>query len=93
MAKHNGFVSRLLVGKDSKVTKQVKRCVDSAIRLQSKDREQSLTKFANIRRNLADGKYKYPLRLVPIMTGEKAEEKTTSSSSLVYFLYVYPVCS
>jgi hypothetical protein len=82
MAKHNGFVSRLLVGKDSEVKKQVKRCVDSAIRLQSKDRELSLTKFANIRRNLADGEYKYPLRLVPILTGEKAEEKTTSSSSL-----------
>ncbi len=81
MAKHNGFVSRLLVEKDSEVKKQVKRCVDSAVRLQPKDREQSLTKFANIRKNLADGKYKYPLRLVPILTGEKAVEKTTSSSS------------
>lgn len=82
MAKHNGFISRLLVGKDSEVKKQVKRCVDSAIRLQSKDRELSLAKFANIRKKLADGKYKYPLRLVPILTGEKAEDKTTSSSSL-----------
>lgn len=82
MAKQNGFVSRLLVGKVSEVKKQVKRCADSAIRLQAKDREQSLSKFANIRKSLAEGKYKYPLRLVPILTGEKAEEKTTSSSSL-----------
>lgn len=82
MAKHNGFVSRLLTGRDSEVKKQVKRCVDSATRLQSKDRELSLTKFENIRKKLADGKYKYPLRLVPILTGEKVEEKTTSSSSL-----------
>ena len=82
MAKHNGFVSRLLVGKESEVKKQVKRCVASAIRLQSKDRELSLIKFANIRKKLADGMYKYPLRLVPILTGEKGEEKTTSSSSL-----------
>lgn len=82
MAKNNGFVSRLLVGKDSEVKEQVKRCVDSAVRLQPKDREQSLTKFANIRKNLAEGRYKYPLRLVPILTGEKAEQKTTSSPSL-----------
>lgn len=85
IAKHNGFVSRLFVGKDSEVKKQVKRCVESAIRLQSKDRELSLTKFENIRKKMADGKYKYPLRLVPILTGEKAEEKTISSSSLSTF--------
>jgi hypothetical protein len=82
LSKHNGFISRMLEGKEKEVKKQVKRCVDSAIRLQRKDKNYSLNLFATTRKNLEQGKYKYPLRLVPILTGEKAEEKTTSSSSL-----------
>lgn len=82
LSKHNGFISRLLAGKEREVKKQVKRCVDSAISLQPKDKDYSLNLFATIRKNLEQGKYKYPLRLVPILTGEKKDDKHTSSSFL-----------
>lgn len=51
MAKHNGFVSRLLVGKESEVKKQVKRCVDSWIGFSQKTENRaspSLRTFARI---------------------------------------------
>lgn len=81
-SKHNGCISRLLAGKEREVKMQVKRCVDSAVRLQPKDKDYSLNLFATIRKNLEQGKYKYPVRLVPILTGENGEDKHTSPSFL-----------
>ncbi len=79
--KHNKCISRLLAGKTIEVKKQIKRCVESAIRLQANDKQRSLNIFANIRKNLSDGKYKYPFEMVPILEGKQDEESQSVSSS------------
>ena len=79
--KHNKCISRLLAGKTIEVKKQIKRCVESAIRLQANDKQRSLNIFANIRKNLSDGKYRYPLAMIPILEGKHDEESQSVSSS------------
>jgi len=80
-AKHNDCISRLLAGKAQYVKKQVTRCIESAIRLQANDKQRSLNIFATIRKNLADGKYWYPLAMIPILEGKQDEDSQSVSSS------------
>jgi hypothetical protein len=77
--KHNDTISQ---GIDDPETKnRVKRCVKSAVRLQSKDREVSLELFARLRQKRQQGRYKHLILLQPLLLAATGADSSVSPLS------------
>lgn len=81
LKKNNGYVTRLTTGQKSDVLAQLSRCLDSAIGLSPSHRAESLALFARIRTKYEAGRYKYPLRLEPLLAGDAVEPVPTAPSA------------
>lgn len=91
--KHMSFSTRINAGDMKDVELQVLRCIESAIRLQHNDKDKSKRIFSEIRNNLKEGRYKYPLSIVSILESkEQPQVNITSFSASSFFLSIYLLC-
>lgn len=68
LEKHNGYISRIINGQQQDVINQIARCVKSASEIAE---QKSLEGFARTREKLAKGEYRFPIQLLPALTGQE----------------------
>ena len=86
LTKHNGFVTRINLGKQRDVLAQVRSAVRSASQI---DRPESLELFKRLRDSRSQGKYERLINIVPILDGCTQDGNTSSVfSSLTTYMFI-----